>query len=185
MELYNSITDTLTYYNLDPQLLNCCVVLLLSFLSGAYFISQCYQDSMAIVRKYGRLSIFITFTANPKWDEITRELLPGQTATDRPDLVARVFRIKVAHFLHDLKRKQIFSQYCGSVWTIEYQKRGLPHLHLLLFLHPHDRDRLLDLAVIDRFISAELPQPEDNPTGRLTEVIKSMMVHGPCGSWNP
>ena len=33
---------------------------------------------MAIVRQFGRPSLFITFTANPKWDEITRELLPGQ-----------------------------------------------------------------------------------------------------------
>ena len=137
---------------------------------------------MAIVCKYGRPSLFITFTANPKWDEITRELLPGQTAADRPDLVARVFRIKVTHFLHDLKRKQIFGRYCGCVWTIEYQKRGLPYMHLLLFLHPHDRNRLLDPAVINCFISTELLQLEDDPTGRLTEIVKSMMVYGPCGS---
>jgi hypothetical protein len=63
---------------------------------------------MAIVRKYGPPSIFITFTTNPRWEEITRELLPSQTAIDRPDLVVRVFRIKVAYLLHDLKRKQIF-----------------------------------------------------------------------------
>ena len=64
---------------------------------------------MAIIRKYGRPSIFITFTANPRWDEITRELLPGQTAIDRPNLVAHVFYIKIAHLLYDLKWKQIFS----------------------------------------------------------------------------
>lgn len=100
---------------------------------------------MAIVRQFGRPSLFITFTVNPKWDEITRELLPGQRATDRPDPVALVFHMKLNHLLHDLKRKQIFGRYCGSVWTIEYQKRGLPHPHLLLFLDPYDRDRLLDL----------------------------------------
>ena len=184
-ELYNGVADALTRADLDPTSLGRRVVLPSSFLGGARFIGQCYQDSMAIVRKYSRPSLFITFTANPKWDEITRELLPGQTATDRPDLVVRVFRIKVTHLLHDLKRKQIFGRYLGSVYTIEYQKRGLPHMHLLLFLHPHDRDRLLDPAVIDRFISAELPQPEDDPTGSLTEIVKSMMVHGPCGSSNP
>ena len=43
------------------------------------------------------------FTANPKWDEITCELLPGQTAIDRPDLVMCVFRIKFTYFLYDLK----------------------------------------------------------------------------------
>ena len=109
MELYNGVTDTLTRHNLDPELLSHYIVLPSSFLGGDRFIRQYYQDLIAIVYKYGRPSIFITFTANPKWDEITCELLPGQTATDRPDLVTRVFRIKVAHLLHDLKRKQIFS----------------------------------------------------------------------------
>ena len=70
---------------------------------------------MAIIYKYSRLSLFIMFTVNLKWDEITRELLPRQTAVDRPDLVVCVFYIKVAHLLHDLKQKQIFSRYRGSV----------------------------------------------------------------------
>ena len=140
---------------------------------------------MVIVRQFGRPSLFITFTANPKWDEITRELLPGQQAVDRPDLVARVFHMKLNHLLHDLKREQIFGRYRGSVWTIEYQKRGLPHLHLLLFLHPHDRDRLLDPAVINRFVCAELLRPENDPDGLLTDIVKRMMVHGPCGQHNP
>jgi hypothetical protein len=77
VDLYNSIADILTRYNLDPELLGRCVVLLSSFLGGDHFISQCYQDLMAIVCKYTYLSIFLTFTANPKWDEITCELLPG------------------------------------------------------------------------------------------------------------
>lgn len=34
-------------------------------------------------------------TANPSLPEITRELLLGQTTPDRPDLVARVFHLKV------------------------------------------------------------------------------------------
>jgi len=29
----------------------------------------------------------LTFSCYPKWEEITRELLPAQTVTDRPDLV--------------------------------------------------------------------------------------------------
>ncbi|KAH0605652.1 uncharacterized protein H6S33_004874 [Morchella sextelata] len=49
---------------------------------------------MAIVRHFGRPSLFITFTAKPKWSEIVAELLLGQTAVDRPDLVARVFHLK-------------------------------------------------------------------------------------------
>lgn len=54
---------------------------------------QLYQNSMAIVRQFGRPSLFITFTANPKWEEIEKELYLGQKAMDRPDLIARVFHL--------------------------------------------------------------------------------------------
>ena len=115
MELYNGVTDALIYVDLDLKSLGYCVVFPSSFFGGDCFIGQCYQDSMAIVCKYGRPSLFITFIANPKWDEITRKLLPGQTVADRPDLVMRVFCMKMNYLLHDLKQKQIFSRYLGFV----------------------------------------------------------------------
>ena len=49
---------------------------------------------MSIVRHFGRPMLLSTFTANPKWKDIVDELLLGQTAVDRPDLVARVFHVK-------------------------------------------------------------------------------------------
>ena len=60
---------------------------------------------MAIIYKYSRLSIFIIFTANFKWDKITYKLLLSQTAIDKPNLVMYIFCIKVAHLLYNLKWK--------------------------------------------------------------------------------
>jgi hypothetical protein len=40
--------------------------------------------------------------ANPRWPEILRELKEGQNPLDRPDLIARVFRLKYKEFLSDL-----------------------------------------------------------------------------------
>jgi len=57
-------------------------------------MQQLFQDSMAIVWHFGRPTLFITFTANPKWEAIFRELLPGQSGVDLPDIVARVFHLK-------------------------------------------------------------------------------------------
>jgi hypothetical protein len=58
---------------------------------------QNYQDGMAICRVFGAPDLFITFTCNPKWDEITEALLmePGQKHADRPDIVTRVFKMKI------------------------------------------------------------------------------------------
>ena len=64
------------------------------------------------------------------------------------------------------------------MYTIEFQKRGLPHAHILLWLHPNDR--LNEVERIDNVISAELPDKTKYP--RLYEAITSFMMHGPCGS---
>ncbi|MEG1462959.1 MAG: helitron helicase-like domain-containing protein, partial [Anaerorhabdus sp.] len=133
-DLYSGVQDALIGDDVDVSALGRRFVLPSSYHGGARFMARQYHDSMAIVRYYGKPAYFITFTANPRWKEIERELKPGQSASDRPDLVARVFDLKVKELLNDLRYKNIFGPYKGLVRTIEYQKRGLPHLHLLLFL---------------------------------------------------
>ena len=38
---------------------------------------------------FRNVDLFITMTTNPQWEEIVAELLHGQTAYYRPDLVTR------------------------------------------------------------------------------------------------
>ena len=59
---------------------------------------QNYQDAMAIVRMKGKPNLFITMTCNPNWRENKDNLLPGQQASDRPDICARVFQLKKKKF---------------------------------------------------------------------------------------
>ena len=94
-DLYNGLTDILQRddTNVNRAAIGKKVILPSSYLGGDRFMQQIFQDSMAIVRQLGRPSLFITFTANPKWKEIMDELLPGQSPQDRPDLVARVFHM--------------------------------------------------------------------------------------------
>jgi hypothetical protein len=60
------------------------VVMPSTFISGRRYMLQKYQDAMAIVRRLRRPSLFLTFTCNPRWPEIQKELLAGQEARDRP-----------------------------------------------------------------------------------------------------
>jgi len=46
------------------------VVLPSTFQGGPRFMQQRYQDCMAVVRHYGKPDLFITFTCNPKWQEV-------------------------------------------------------------------------------------------------------------------
>ena len=79
---------------------------------------------MAIVRGLGKPSLFITVTCNPAWDEVTRALLPGQRPEDRPDILARVFHLKLQSLLADLTNGGVFGHTIGYLSVIEFQKRG-------------------------------------------------------------
>ena len=95
---------------------------------------QLYQDAMTIVRKYGKPDLFITFTCNPLWDDISSNLSPNQKVTDRPDLVVRVFKLKLRELLNDILKRHILGRPLAHVYTIEFQKRGLSHAHMLIIL---------------------------------------------------
>ena len=56
-------------------------------------------------RKYRKPDYFITFTCNPLWVEIQQQILPHQTASSRPDIVVRVFRLKLRSLVDDLRYK--------------------------------------------------------------------------------
>lgn len=118
------------------------------------------DDAMALVARYGVPSVMLTMTANPNWPEITAALLPGQRATDRPDLVVRVFREKHHELLRDLRSGAMLgrrSQYILSV--IEYQGHGLIHAHITVrFQGQQPTPEELDASGL---ISAELPDLND------------------------
>ncbi|XP_042756614.1 uncharacterized protein LOC111880258 [Lactuca sativa] len=66
------------------------------------------------------------------------------------------------------------------LYTIEFQKRGLPHCHTLLWVN--SSDRIKNPIDIDRYITAELSDPINE--AELYETITSCMIHGPCGPLN-
>ena len=113
VDLYNGLADALIQDKCNPQALGKRTVLPSSFLGGDRFMKQLFQDSMAIVRFFGKPTLFITFTANPQWKEIQDELLGDQTATDRPDFIARVFHLKQQDVLQQIRNKQIFGRFLG------------------------------------------------------------------------
>ena len=95
---------------------------------------QLYQDSMAICRAFRKPDIFLTMTSNPNWPEVNDALLKEptvngvqQTAVERPDIVVCVFEEKKKALLKEIK-DGLFGKTAAMVHTIEFQKRGLPHL---------------------------------------------------------
>ena len=162
-----------------------------SFPGSPRWYNAKFQDGMAICREFHKPDFFITMTCNPNWPEIRNRLNEGQTAQDRPDLVARVFKLKKDQLMQDLKTGGVIGKVVAHMNVVEFQKRGLPHAHILIILA--DQDRKMTAEMVDSIVSAELPpSPEDtdDPSEaaerkRLRDIVLSNMVHGPCGAANP
>nr|XP_043624130.1 uncharacterized protein LOC122595729 [Erigeron canadensis] len=79
--------------------------------------------------------------------------------TDRPDIISRIFKIKLDHLIHELKNDCLFG-------PIEAAGHKFPIV-----------------TDIDSVISVEIPDKEEDP--ELYELVKLFMMHGPCGADNP
>ena len=177
-DCYQNVRDTLLVTDGDTNNVGRRVVLPATFHGGPRYMHERQMDAMAYVRKYGRPDLFVTMTTNPKWDEVTSNLLPGQEPQDRPELISRVFALKLNKLMKFLEGGA-FGQLQCWLYSIEFQKRGLPHVHILLWLSAAHKMRPDD---IDKAISAEFPCPQTDP--ELHAIVTKNMVHGPCGVIN-
>ncbi|KAK4400786.1 hypothetical protein Sango_1184700 [Sesamum angolense] len=125
------------------------IVLPSSFTGGPRNMMQHYQDSIAICRAIGPPDFFITFTCNPNWPEISRKLLnlPDQHTEDRPDIVPRIFRMKLKQLIEHFKEKRFF----GNVLA----------------------DKPITPEDFDEFICAEIPNKDADPLAYAT-VVRSI-----------
>jgi len=200
-DLYKNLRDAVTAHDHttgDAVQAGKRVILPATFSGEPHNMHQRYQDAMAVVRKHGRPSFFLTMTCNPGWREIQDALPPGFEAPDRPDLVDRVFKLKLDALLHELYFDGVLGRSIAHLHVVEFQKRGLPHAHILVILKPEDRLKTAD--EIDEIVSAELPTKprEEDFAGdaeayqaalatfaRLDRLVKQHMLHRVCGAANP
>jgi hypothetical protein len=68
------------------------------------------QEALAVVYRRGKPHFFLTMTCNTNWPEIRENLLPSQTAQDRVDLNHRVFKMKLAQLMAELRSGKIFGE---------------------------------------------------------------------------
>lgn len=112
------------------------------------------EDALAVVNRRGKPHLMITVTCNPEWPEIVENLEPHQSAIDRPDLCCRVFHTKLAAIMADLRSGKVFGEYDYHMYVIEFQKRGLPHSHIVVKFKGDGPDTRNEM---DKWVWAQLP----------------------------
>ncbi|GJU90164.1 DNA helicase [Tanacetum coccineum] len=93
----------------------------------------------------------------------------------RPDVVVRMFEHKIHDFITFLRDAKPFGNGTIVLYTIEFQKRGLPLCHLLLWIV--ERSRMCRDEDVDMYISAELLDQWLDPKGY--RVVSELIMHGP------
>lgn len=129
--------------------------------------------AITVSNRLGHPDMFITFTGNPAWPEIKRECRRLNVEwADIPEHVNTVFWHRAKVFLDDVcGKKKKSSSHNGKYirqpgrfgkirwfnFSVEFQQRGMPHIHLLLSLENH----LTTSEQVDSIVSAEVPPIPD------------------------
>ena len=94
-----------------------------SFRFGERHMRERFRDTMAQCKTLGNPSVLVTMTANPAWAEVVEECKrSGETASMRPDIVSRVFRMKLQQLEAELFSNGLLGKCVGHVRVIEFQK---------------------------------------------------------------
>lgn len=92
-----------------------------------------------------------------------------------------VYHMKLDEYITYIKSGEAFGPIQAVVYTVEFQKRGLPHSHTLTWLTAQSDEP--SPAFIDVLICAEIPDIAADKFG--FGLVDEFMIHGPCGEYNP
>ncbi|KAG2481607.1 hypothetical protein PVAP13_J029060 [Panicum virgatum] len=154
-------------FQVDGSEMGKLTVLPASHTGGRRYMVQNYHDGIAICRVFGPPDFFVTFTCNSNWPEI-----------DSAYIIVRVYNMKLEEMLEDIRNGNIFGTVVAVLHTVEFQKRGLPHAHIIFWVS--EDTSTPTAAFIDNFISAEILDPNEDPL--LYILVAEHMIHGP---WFP
>ncbi|KAL3088960.1 hypothetical protein niasHS_009634 [Heterodera schachtii] len=164
------------------------------FRGSRQFYQKEYANCMTICREIGKPDLLITFTMDPECEELDQLLPIGpdgkrQQWHDRPDIVCRLFIDKRDELLNDLTKKMVLGYVTAWFFSLEFQLRGLPHIHICMTL---DWERIRLHGVIQspedymsEYICAEIPSlpearlrtEEAKRTRELYKTITTKHIH--------
>ena len=135
-----------------------------SFMGSPRVQRRLIADGLAVVRRLGKPTHFVTVTCNPNWPEIR----------NHPELyrqnARRIFRAKLTHLV-DALRTGLLGRKVYLMYVVEFQKRGLPHAHLALRVTPQPQTS-------DEIVSAEVPPVSSEADDqRYRKLVLRHMAH--------
>jgi len=117
-DILNGLQEVVNKGETHPSSIGKHVVLPASFIGGMRYMFNNCQDAMAICKRYDYPDLFITITCNVNWPEILDFVKSrGLTASDRPDIVCRVFKMKLDQMMTNFKKNNFFGKVNAGTQT--------------------------------------------------------------------
>ncbi|XP_027146424.1 uncharacterized protein LOC109138373 isoform X2 [Larimichthys crocea] len=157
------------------------------------------KDLNAMVRQLGKPTFFLTFSAaEMRWPEVIEAVKAQQgeqvdfsqldwnakcdILRSNPVTVMRLFEKRVDALMTDLilSPAQPIGEVEDYFYRVEFQARGSPHIHLLVWIKdaPEFGDLQDDSVVIkfiDQYITCQMPDPNADP--ELHKIVSEVQLH--------
>ena len=117
-----------------------------------------WLDLVAAAQEIGMPHYFVTLTANDSWLQL-KACLASVRSVIRPVETTQYFIERFGLMKDLLYGKSVFGIVTDHWYRIEFQNRGAPHVHMLLWVAPEFRD--------NKVVVATLPNETQNNVGRL------------------
>ena len=76
------------------------------------------------------------------------------TAADAAVIMNRIFRLKFQAYVADIMNYDVFGKAKAMLWTVEFQKRGLPHAHMMVILDEESKPKTVqDYLMIPNYMN--------------------------------
>lgn len=85
------------------------------------------------------------------------------------------FKLKKKEMLCLIKSENIFGRFYVNIYTIEHQKRGLSHMHFLIFLH--STNQFLQASLIDQVIHTKHSIVKSDSIGELIRIVTLVIFY--------
>jgi len=132
-----------------------------------YFASK-FLDLCAFMAELGKPDLFVTLSSND-FDDNLVHFLAGKDPRGCPVECDLFFFEKLGEALKLMK--DIF--HVKDYWyRIEYQNRGSPHAHILIWTDPK-----ISLEEVDHFVFATIPHEKDPLSLKIAELVRKYQLH--------
>ncbi|CAG9836262.1 unnamed protein product [Diabrotica balteata] len=133
-----------------------------------------FGEVLDCILNFGASVNFYMFHGGTNWGFLNGANLKNKSVT-ATDNETHVFRQKLKSLISYITKLHVFGPTRCWLYSVEWQKRGLPHAHILVWLidkiHPEE---------INSIICAEIPDPSTDQV--LFDIVTANMIHGPCGT---